>query len=144
MIEDLKNRFIKETEQEIDKKRKRVDELLEEAAFLDGEIAEARRLLQLLKSGIVEPPVPSPPMKSKTKPVRIPEPEFVELLKTLGEFTTEEVAKITGMQSNSVATRMNTLAFKGLAMKIQEHGFTPGEGAQPAIWKVTSNGQESS
>jgi len=142
VIEDLKNRFIKETEQEIDKKRKRVDELLEEAAFLDGQIDEARKLLQLLKSGIVEPPEPE--KGTRQKPVKIPDDEFIKMLKTMGDFTTEEVSHITGMHMSSVSNRMNALASKGLAVKLQEHGFTPGVGAHPAIWRVTSNGQESS
>lgn len=148
MPEDMKDRFIREAENLVNAKRKRRDELLEEAEQVEKEMNEAREVLTLLKSGpkvmlemkkVTAENGHKPESPKKRKAVRLEEDTLVMLLKPLGDFDTDKGAAVTGMTRSALATRLRTLAERrrGVIL-VKEAQFKPGVGNTPSIWRISS------
>jgi predicted transcriptional regulator len=63
--ESFRERMIRETEQLINKKRKDVEKLLEDAQAIENEVSEARQILHLLKTGVDRAPLVNQVSKPK-------------------------------------------------------------------------------
>lgn len=146
----LHEKFIRETEQTIDTKRKKMELLLEEAEALEGEVEEARKLLHFLKtgeatngrvaadSGLV---IPSRPAAStaqlaivkdqaeekkedkprRATPVVYSDDELLAKLQQLPEqFSTRQALGVVPLSQSTLDRRLHGLVEKGLAKICRE------------------------
>lgn len=153
--DDLKNKFIRETEEAINRKTEAVEDLMAQAVTLENEITEHRRLLVLLKRNHKalalstdngQPPEETKPastikhVKVETpKPqVRYNEEDFIGNLQEMGEFTSVEAAELLDLTTSAVQQRLNMLLKRGLVKQIKPPGkFVPRVGKAPAVWKAS-------
>jgi len=158
MPNELRTRFIRETENVIDKLREKMELLLEEASDIEAKITEHREMLQLLKQGIVVdddhaivpiavaptvtagPGVPPPEEHENNgrKPRNdVSEEEFLAAARTLGDnFSIQELARHLDQSDSAVRRRLEMFADRGMA-KMTVEATSGGHGGRKASrWRV--------
>jgi predicted transcriptional regulator len=138
--ESFRERMIRETEQLINKKRKDVEKLLEDAQAIENEVSEARQILHLLKTGVDRAPLvnqvskPPPPAKEPFKQevpgsnkgiTLLKEEDLILCLQALPQprWTLQDAMNVTGIASSSgMRHRVKQLIDQGL---VQDLGVGP-------------------
>jgi response regulator of citrate/malate metabolism len=158
MMDDLRSRFIRETEDVIDKLRKKMDLLVEEAGQIEDHINEYRQMLRLLKSGVIpeegnitngqsETPervvVQGAGAKKRKPRVDIEEETFLEVARKLTHaaggkgITSQELAKALGQHDSAARRRLQSLEKVGKAKMITEASRVGRQGRLGARWRVS-------
>jgi uncharacterized membrane protein len=140
----LRQRFVAETEQLIDRKLKRAEQLLADAEREETDINEAREMLRLLKTKSPNGYVPEAarevverrlakrtpkPGKSKS---RRSQADTMRLIRENfeGEFSTRDFTAISGLSPNGVSTALLRLVKAGRIEQVKR-----GEGKRPSVWR---------
>lgn len=146
-VHNLRERFIREVEQTINRKLEQAEALVEQAQHLEEDADAMRGFLRVLRTGNGDK-LPPAPVKEEAKPKKkratrgMPREEFVAQLDALDdEFTASDVAELTGLNTDYVSKRLRTLMNKGEAPLEVTREKAPAVGARgwtPTVYRRTN------
>jgi hypothetical protein len=141
----LRQRWVAEAEQLINRKLKRVEQLMEDAQREEAEIIEAREMLQFLKAGSLNGRAPVQEdegvVQDDPGPVQDEPKRYVnraDSLKVIESFqgrgfTTMEFIEAAGLKDRkSVVAKLRRGVEEGVLEQVR-----PGRGSSPTIWRAS-------
>lgn len=142
-MEILKDKFIRETEEAIDRRVTRLNAMKQELAEVETEIMEHRKLLHLLKSGNNKFPSKfKAPNGSTPTIIRGRHTQDVEIVRAIKEnlkepFTAKQLADLIGYSRvTTAAHKLRKMEENGFVKLAEQGEFMAGVGSDPNLWRT--------